>query len=84
MRTVTRLVKTCGACPEQYEGELDDGSEVYIRCRWGSGRLDINGESVAWVEYDDNYQGTFDDGDVEKLFKDAGIEIDMSIVKQWQ
>lgn len=83
MKTVTRLVMTCGACPEQYKGELDDGSEVYVRCRWGSGKLYINGELVARVEYDDDWQGTFDDGDVEKLFTDAGIEIDMSIITSW-
>lgn len=29
------LRKTCGACPSQWEGTLEDGREVYIRYRWG-------------------------------------------------
>ncbi len=26
---------TCGACPTQYEGKLENGKMIYIRYRWG-------------------------------------------------
>ena len=29
------LIKTCEACPSQWEGTLDDGRNFYIRYRWG-------------------------------------------------
>lgn len=32
---ITELVQTCGACPSQWEGTLDDGRVVYIRYRFG-------------------------------------------------
>lgn len=34
-RKLTSLTRTCFACPSQWEGELEDGSKVYIRYRWG-------------------------------------------------
>ena len=32
---VAQLEMTCGACPSQWEGELEDGRAIYIRYRWG-------------------------------------------------
>jgi len=29
------LIKTCEACPSQWEGQLDDDLYLYIRYRWG-------------------------------------------------
>lgn len=40
-RTLRSLVRTCGACPEQWEGETLDGQHVYLRHRHGAGRLSI-------------------------------------------
>lgn len=82
---VAKLEQTCGACPEQYSGELETGEEIYIRCRWGYGYLDINGNTVADVTYEgDGFRGTFDEGDVAKLFRDAGIEWDGTFTyREW-
>lgn len=33
--TLQSLEKTCTACPAQWEGELSDGTFVYIRYRYG-------------------------------------------------
>lgn len=33
--TVAWMMQTCGACPSQWEGELQDGRAVYIRFRHG-------------------------------------------------
>lgn len=73
MKKVKELIQTCGACPEQYEGELESGEEIYIRCRWGHGYLKINDQTVAEVDYNDGWSGTFKEGDVLKMFLDAGI-----------
>lgn len=32
---VTSVVRTCYACPSQWEGETADGRYVYARYRWG-------------------------------------------------
>lgn len=29
------MILTCGACPSQWEGYLEDGRMFYIRFRWG-------------------------------------------------
>ena len=34
-----KLIKTCSACPSQWEGQLDSGLFMYVRYRWG--RLQI-------------------------------------------
>ena len=32
---VSELTMTCGECPTQWEGQLEDGRAIYIRYRWG-------------------------------------------------
>jgi hypothetical protein len=84
MKTVKWLKQTCGACPEAYEGELETGESIYIRCRWGYGYIRIDDVTVAEVNYEDNYQGLFDSGDVAKMFKEADIEWDENFdVIEW-
>jgi hypothetical protein len=34
--SLVSLSRTCCACPSQWEGETDDGREIYIRYRHGS------------------------------------------------
>lgn len=36
MIRVTKVTRTCHACPSQWEGETDDGRFVYARYRWGA------------------------------------------------
>jgi hypothetical protein len=36
MMTITKIKKTCWACPSQWEGKTKDGRAVYIRFRWGN------------------------------------------------
>ena len=35
MITVAKVMKTCDACPSQWEGTTDAGKVVYVRYRWG-------------------------------------------------
>lgn len=41
MRYIKSIEQTCGACPSQWEGELDDGNWFYVRYRWGTFRVGI-------------------------------------------
>jgi hypothetical protein len=63
--------QTCGACPEQYEGTLNDGSTFYFRYRHGWASLGIGADLDAAVcdprevgeSVGDHYQGMFDTED---------------------
>lgn len=35
MQKIKTIKKTCDACPSQWEGELEDGRNFYIRYRFG-------------------------------------------------
>lgn len=35
MIKIVKAIRTCYACPEQWDCTTDDGREVYIRSRWG-------------------------------------------------
>ena len=41
---IKRLAQTCGACPSQWEGWLDDGRAIYVRYRWGYLSICISSE----------------------------------------
>jgi len=32
---ISKLIRTCTACPSSWEGKTDDNRDVYIRFRWG-------------------------------------------------
>lgn len=55
---ITELRCVCGACPLAYEGKTDDGREVYIRYRWGTVRLDLDGETLVRRQVGDELDGT--------------------------
>lgn len=46
MLKLASLTQTCGSCPSQWDGVLEDGTPVYIRYRWGFLRVDLN----PWTE----------------------------------
>lgn len=85
------LSRTCIACPEQYEGYLEDGRYVYIRCRGGYASLWIGQEEIifdsednvkAELEWpDDIYKGMFEGNELFQLIEDSGIEIDDNVIK---
>ena len=43
---INDIVMTCSACPSQWDAKTEHGEYVYIRYRWGSFRIDINGEQI--------------------------------------
>jgi hypothetical protein len=57
-----RLVKTCGACPEQYEAFLGDEQVGYLRLRHGHFSVDcpdVGGKTVysAYPDGDGTFRG---------------------------
>ena len=59
---VTELVKTCNACPAQWDGKTSDGGDLYIRYRWGYLRVDLNGETIWGAPVgEDQWDGTLNE-----------------------
>jgi hypothetical protein len=61
------LVKTCEACPEQYDA-FDDRKQVgYVRLRWGRFTVncpDASGEEILSLQiYNNKLAGLFEDDD---------------------
>lgn len=89
---VTELYRTCLACPEQYEGYLDTGEYIYVRCRGGKASLWV-GEIDTIFDSDDNvkaelfwkdmYKGFFEGQELFELFDQAGIEIDSKLTEPY-
>ncbi len=86
---VNKIVQTCGACPSQWEGSLDDGRAIYIRYRHGylSIRLSekptddiydaVGGEEVLGKGYGDGWDGCID---LETVTELSGTLFDWSSV----
>jgi hypothetical protein len=71
---------TCGGCPVQIEGRLDDGRHFYFRYRWGVAALGFGDTPQAavdeqfggcgeYMDHGDSLQGVFDsDTDLNEVF----------------
>jgi hypothetical protein len=47
---LTRLERTCIACPSQWEGETEGGrEEVYVRYRHGSLSVEVGDPEIGWM-----------------------------------
>jgi hypothetical protein len=57
MISVTKLIKTCDACPAQWEGETEEGKYVYIRFRFGQLRIEVDKEVVYQQKVGGMYDG---------------------------
>lgn len=49
---VVAIVRTCPACPSQWEGRTADGRAVYVRYRWGTLRVGFGATIAAAVAAD--------------------------------
>ena len=78
---IVQLEKTCGACPSQWEGKLDNGEYLYVRYRWGSLQVGIGtsiGDAVSnsthLVQLGDGLDGSLGEGKMRaNLAKLRGI-----------
>ncbi len=46
---IQRFYQTCQACPSQWEGWLEDGRMIYVRCRWGGLAVSISNKTTKDV-----------------------------------
>lgn len=91
MITVKKLVKTCFACPAQWDGETDDGRLVYIRYRWGylSVRVSelnpkdewaaVRGEEIFGKDLSDPFGGYMETSELKNTL--SGV-VDFQCLKQ--
>ncbi len=59
--TKLKLVLTCGACPEQYDGYIDGECVAYLRLRHGTFRAEYRGNTV--FSGNPNGDGLFESGE---------------------
>ncbi len=75
---IKNLVRTCIACPSQWEAETDDGRTVYIRFRWGCLTIGIGSNIEEAVrarpifrqQVSDGLDGLMED---EEMLQHAGL-----------
>lgn len=83
---------TCWACPEQYEGQLHDGTWFYLRMRWGRAEFgtgvnldqavehSVKGQAVVIVDRRDGLRGWFrDQAERDQTFRDA-----LDMARSWR
>lgn len=81
MLRIKSWVRTCHACPAQWDGETEDGRGVYIRYRGGSGYLtvadsprkgaDVFGPTVLEWEGDHPLDGYMSEQELRDLFPEV-------------
>lgn len=76
---IINLECTCGACPTQYEGKLEDGRMFYFRYRWGYASLSVSpkesndvydavsGEEVYGEQLSDEWDGVLEEAKVIEI-----------------
>jgi hypothetical protein len=71
---IARAVRTCTACPSQWDAWTADGQYLYLRYRWGVGTADAydNPNSDTWTTPPDGAISHFDTGD--RLDGDIALE----------
>lgn len=70
MITITKLEKTCAACPSQWEGETLEGDYIYIRYRWGYLSVTLDSEEVFGEEIGEDMDGIMDFYELEEATKE--------------
>jgi hypothetical protein len=87
MRKFRGTVRTCTACPSQWEGRLEDGRHVYIRLRHGHGSIgigDTKDEAVAaqdFYRWSDPYNdGFITDWQLRQELFDASVDLAPGVI----
>lgn len=82
---VKTLVKTCVACPAQWEGHIEDGRMFYVRYRWGIFSVSISDSPTEDVsdavnakvfhteQIGDHVDGHITESDMKGILEDCGF-----------
>lgn len=62
---LARVVRTCTACPSQWDAWTASGQYLYLRYRFGRGTVDAyaTADDETWTRIPDGADGFFDTGD---------------------
>ena len=89
---IENRVKTCSACPAQWEFETDGGRMAYVRFQWGylSVRVSleptnesmdaVRGPEVLGEQVGGEYDGTICWKEVEKRIKDLDVDEALGVI----
>ena len=89
---VTYINQTCGACPSQWEGNLEDGRMFYARYRWGCLSIELSKEKTNNVmmamgedgnliyneRLGDEFDGVFDQSELIGIMRSKGFTFKQS------
>lgn len=84
---ITKLKRTCGGCPAQWEGEDSEEKPIYIRFRWGYLSIRqgekgedimsaVKGQEIFGKKLSDSLDGCLSFEDLKDAVKSDLIEID--------
>lgn len=80
LREKIEIIKTCGACPEQYDVFVKENNEKikigYLRLRWGRFTVEYpsaGGECIYEKTFHDPYKGHFDNEEERQHYLDIAI-----------
>lgn len=68
MKEFCRVVKTCSACPEQYDVFFNGEQIAYIRLRWGVLTCDLGKTEIYRYTFEDDTKGFFDSDYEREIF----------------
>lgn len=83
-RSIVRAIRTCIACPSQWDAWTADGQYLYLRYRSGVGTADAydSPDSDRWTRIPDGNTARFDTGDrhdgeinLDEFCQRAGLEL---------
>jgi hypothetical protein len=69
---IKSLEQTCGACPSQWEGEMENGARIFIHYRYGWLSVDIDDVHVFGQEVGDSFGGVMD---TEQMLRITGLRM---------
>jgi len=75
--TLQYLGISCGACPTIFEVKLEDGTEAYIKFRWGYIALnrEDNHEEIVGERISDNLDGVISWEDTVKWLESKNYQV---------
>ena len=73
---ITKLRKTCEACPAQWEGEDSKGNPIYIRFRWGYLSISQKGREIFGERLSDGLDGSLSFEQLQNVTEFGSIEIE--------
>lgn len=80
MKEFCRFVKTCSACPEQYDVIMGDKKIAYIRLRWGVLTCQMGNSTIYEYYFNDNMKGCFDSDDEREIFFGIILKVIMKYI----